>query len=166
MLARPVPAGAAATDLRELFEAALRVLKRRCLVFVISDFISAPGWAEPLTLLARRHEVVAVRLFDPLEMELPDLGLLAIRDSETGEQVWVDTHDRRFRRRFAAAAERRERELRAAFQRAGVDALELSTEDDIVDAIMRFAELRKQRRRWAQGKLPGHLGGRHGLSVA
>jgi uncharacterized protein (DUF58 family) len=166
MLARPVPAGAAATDLRELFEAALRVLKRRCLVFVISDFISAPGWVEPLTLLARRHEVVAVRLFDPLEMELPDLGLLAIRDSETGEQVWVDTHDRRFRRRFAAAAERRERELRAAFQRAGVDALELSTEDDIVDAIMRFAELRKQRRRWAQGKLPGHLGGRHGLSVA
>jgi hypothetical protein len=99
-------------------------------------------------------------------MQLPDLGLLVIQDSETGEQVWVDTHDRGFRRRFAAAAERRERELRAAFQRAGVDALELSTEDDIIDAILRFADLRRRRGRWAAGNLPKHLGGLHGLSVA
>ena len=97
--------------------AAYRVMPRRSLVFVVSDFISAPGWAEPLAHLAQRHEVVAVRLYDPLEMELPDLGLLVVQDAETGEQLFVDTHDRGFRERFAAAAARREDELRAAFAR-------------------------------------------------
>jgi hypothetical protein len=79
----------------------------------------------------------------------------------------VDTHDRRFRKRFAEAAGRREAELRSAFQQAGVDVLELSTTDDIVEAILRFADLRKQRCRGAAaGNLPVHLGGRHGISVA
>jgi len=114
--------------------------------FVVSDFISVPGWEEPLATLARRHEIVAVRLYDPLEMELPDLGLLVVQDAETGEQEWVDSHDRGFRRRFAAAAGRQEAELRSALGDAGVDALELSTADDLVEAILRFADLRKRRR--------------------
>ncbi len=167
MMARPAPARATATNLSDLFQAAFRVVQRRSLVFVVSDFISAPGWEGPLALLAQRHEVLAVRLFDPLEVEWPDLGLLLIQDAETGEQVWVDTHDRSFRKRFTAAAERREGELRSAFQRAGVDALELSTSDDIVDAIRRFADLRRQRCRGsAAGNLPKHLRGRHGVSMA
>jgi uncharacterized protein (DUF58 family) len=127
-------------------------------VFVVSDFISVPGWAEPLVQLSLRHEMLAVRLFDPLEVELPDLGLLVLQDAETGEQLFVDTHDRRFRRRFAAVAQRRERELRSALQRAGVDALELSTGDDLVEAILRFADLRKHRAQLAAGGgLPKHL---------
>ena len=89
-------------------------LKRRSLVFVVSDFVSAPGWQKPLAALAHRHDVVAVRLYDPLEMALPDIGLMVIEDAETGEQVFVDTHDRGFRKRFAAIADRRERELREA----------------------------------------------------
>ena len=88
-----------------------------------------------------------MRLYDPLEMELPDLGLVVMQDAETGEQLFVDTHDRRFRKRFAAAAERREAELRVAFQRAGVDALELATDDDLLDAMLRFADLRRHRAR-------------------
>jgi uncharacterized protein (DUF58 family) len=117
-------------------------MQRRSLVFVVSDFISTPGWSKPLAHLAQRHEVIAVRLYDPLEMELPDLGLLIMRDAETGEQLFVDTHDRAFRTRFAVLAERREKELRSAFQQAGVDALELSTNDDLVGAILRFAGLK------------------------
>ena len=81
---------------------------------MVSDFISAPGWEATLGQLAERHEVTAVRLYDPLEMELPDLGLVTMQDAETGEQMFVDTHDRGFRKRFAAAAERRENELRDA----------------------------------------------------
>jgi uncharacterized protein (DUF58 family) len=141
-------------------------MQRRSLVFVVSDFISAPGWAEPLTQLARRHEIVAVRLYDPLEVELPDLGLLVMRDAETGEQLFVDTHDRAFRRRFAAAAERREKELRSAFSQAGVDTLELSTDDDLIDSILRFADLRKRRSQLAAGGLPQHLRGSHDVSMA
>ena len=136
-----------ATDLSELFSHSARFIRRRSLVFAVSDFISAPGWAERLGELALRHEVVAVRLYDPLESELPDLGLLVFQDAETGEQLLVDTHDRGFRARFAEAAQRRETALRAAFRDSGVDALELSTEDDLADALLRFAGLRKRRSR-------------------
>jgi uncharacterized protein (DUF58 family) len=160
MLSRPARTQSKETNLREFLVAAFQTMPRRSLVFVVSDFISTPGWAEPLAHLAQRHEVVAVRLYDPLEMELPDLGLLVVQDAETGEQLFVDTHDSAFRKRFAAAAELRERTLRAAFRDAGVDALELSTEDDLVDAILRFADLRKRRSQLAGGgTLPRHLEG-------
>ena len=167
MLSRPERSRSAVTNLRDFLQTAFRVMQRRSLVFVVSDFISAPGWAEPLAHLAQRHEIVAVRLYDPLEMELPDLGLLVMRDAETGEQLFVDTHDRAFRRRFAVAAERREKELRSAFRQAGVDVLELSTNDDLVDAILRFADLRKRRSQLAAGgNLPQHLRGSDEVSMA
>ena len=160
MITRPELPAATATDLNVLLHAAHETIRRRSLVFVVSDFISRPGWAETLANLAMRHEVIAVRLYDPLEMELPDLGLLVIQDSETGEQVFVDTHDRGFRKRFAELAAKREEELRTAFRQAGVDALELATDDDLVDAIMRFADLRKRRSQLATGgaTLPAHIG--------
>jgi uncharacterized protein (DUF58 family) len=88
-----------------------------------------------------------VRLHDPLESELPDLGLLLFRDAETGEQLFVDTHDPAFRKRFAAAAMKREGTLRAAFRDAGVDAMELATDADLVEEISRFIELRRRRGR-------------------
>jgi uncharacterized protein (DUF58 family) len=134
------------TDLAPLLEAGLRSIKRRSLILLVSDFICAPGWERPLGLLTQRHEVLAVRLWDPSEMELPDIGPAYLEDAETGEQLFVDTHDGEFRRRFQRAAEQREYNLRTAFQRAGVDALSLSTEDDLLRAIVRFAGQRKQRR--------------------
>jgi uncharacterized protein (DUF58 family) len=159
LLTRPESPASRVTDLAAFLRAALPVLKRRALVFVVSDFISSPGWAEPLALLARRHEVVAVRLFDPLEIELPDLGLVVLQDAETGEQAWVDTHDRGFRGRFASVVLRHESELRRALAQAGVDCLELSTEGRLVEAVLRFAELRKRRGLLAGGGLPAHLEG-------
>jgi uncharacterized protein (DUF58 family) len=156
MSSRPQLAASQGTRLEELLHAGFSAVKRRSLVFVVSDFISAPGWAKPLALLARRHEVIAVRLYDPLEMELPDIGLFVMQDAETGEQLFIDTHDKAFRRRFAEAARRREAELRGAFRQAGVDALELATGDDLADAILRFADLRKQRTRLSSSA-PKHL---------
>ena len=157
-----VPAGerAAPTDLGRFLDGAAHSMTRRALVFVVSDFISTPGWAKPLARLALRHEIVAVRLYDPLEIELPDFGLVVIEDAESGEQLAVDTHDRAFRARFRAAARCREEQLRSAFRDAGVDVLELATGDDLADAILRFADLRKWRRHAAAGvSLPAHLGG-------
>jgi uncharacterized protein (DUF58 family) len=146
------------TDLAEFMRAAFNAIKRRSVVFVVSDFISKPGWHQPLAELAQRHEVVAVRVFDPLELALPDLGLVVVQDAETGEQLFVDTHDPSFRKRFARLAEAREQELRNAFVEAGVDVLELATDDDLVDTILRFADLRKRRSRLAAGgSLPQHL---------
>jgi uncharacterized protein (DUF58 family) len=147
LLHQPRLASSPVTDLSPLLAAGQSVIKRRSLVFVVSDFISLPGWDKPLSLLNRRHEVVAVRLFDPREVELPDSGPLIVEDAETGEQLYVDTHDGRFRRRFAEAARQREAQVAATFGRAGVEALSLSTGDDLVAAIVRMAELRKRRRR-------------------
>jgi uncharacterized protein (DUF58 family) len=144
---RPATTGTVTTRLDELLNSAAQMMRRRSTVFVVSDFISEPGWEKTLGRLAQRHEVVAVRLLDPLELELPDLGLIPIRDAETGEQLLVDTHDAGFRRRFARIAAQREADLRQALARAGVDALELSTDGDLVDAILRFTELRKRRGR-------------------
>jgi uncharacterized protein (DUF58 family) len=161
------PAGGKPTDLRELLIAAHEVVKRRSLVFVVSDFISVPGWQDPLARLAQRHEVIAIRLYDPLEMDLPDLGMVLMQDAETGEQIYVDTHDRGFRKRFAAAAALRETQLRDALRNAGIDALELATEDDLADAVMRFADLRKRRGNLAHGgRLPAHLESRNVVPVA
>ena len=158
MTSRPAPRAATATDLAALLHMAQRVAPRRSLMFVVSDFISEPGWEKPLAQLAQRHDVVAVRLYDPMEMDLPDLGLLVVQDAETGEQMFVDTHDGAFRRRFAEAAAAREADLRRAFRVAGVDALELATDDDLVDSILRFADLRKRRSQLAVGGMPAHLG--------
>ena len=158
MLSRPERTASGSTDLKDFLRTAFEVMPRRSIVFVVSDFISTPGWAEPLAHLAQRHEIVAVRLYDQLEMELPDLGLLVIQDAETGEQLLVDTNDRGFRKRFAELASAREIALRAAFREAGVDALELATDDDLVDALLRFADLRRQRSRLATGGgIPQHL---------
>lgn len=142
---------AAPTDLGELLRAAHQAIPRRSQVFVVSDFLSTPGWEQTLGQLAVRHEVIGVRLVDPLERELPDLGVITMQDAESGEQLLVDTHDAGFRRRFAAAAERREEALRSALARAGVDVLELATDDDLVSALRRFAELRRLRSRLAAG---------------
>ena len=147
LLKQPRLSNTSFTNLKLLLEGAFNSIKRRSLIFIISDFISEPGWERPLSLLNQRHEVLAIRLWDPREVELPDVGMIMMEDAETGEQLFVDTHDPKFRKRFAEVAKRREGELKTAFKRAGVDALSLSTEEDLVRAIVRFAKQRRQYRK-------------------
>ena len=139
------------TNLAGLLEQSMPLLKRRSVVFVLSDFMTEPGWARGLEALARRHEVIAVRLHDPVETRLPDLGMLVVEDSETGERLFVDTHDAGVRRRFEEQVNAREDALREALGRAGVDALELATDEPLADAVVRFTELRRLRSRLAGG---------------
>jgi len=147
LLKQPRLAKASFTDLTPLLKTALNSIKTRSLIFIISDFIAMPGWEGPLNLLNQRHEVLAIRLWDPREIELPDIGPVIMEDSETGEQIYVDTHDKKIRSRFTEAAQRREAILNENFKHAGVDALSLSTDDDLISAIVRFAALRQQRRK-------------------
>jgi len=162
---RPPQPGGSGTALYDLLRTAEGVMRRRSLVFVVSDFISAPGWEEALGRLARRHDVVAVRLFDPLEMALPDVGLVTVEDAETGEQLFIDATDPGFRERYAALAEQAEQDLAHSLARAGVDAIELATDDDLMDTLLRFADLRRRRAFGAsfggaaRGRFPAHLQG-------
>jgi uncharacterized protein (DUF58 family) len=146
-LLRPMSGGGPVTDLNKLLDNAARLVRRRSLVVLISDFISEPGWDRSLLRLTERNEVVAVRLVDPREYELPDAGLLVVQDAETGEQLLVDSSDPELRRRLLAAAEDQDEAIRHSVAAAGVDLHVVSTEDDLVSAFVRMARGRGRPRR-------------------
>ena len=132
------------TDLAAVLDRAAQTSRRRSLVFVVSDFIAKPGWEPAFHRLAARHEVIAVWVQDPREAELPDVGPLVLEDAETGEQVYVDTHDRKLRVRFHDLATERRASLLRTFKRHGADVLPLSTDGDMLQDLVRFA-LRRRR---------------------
>lgn len=138
--------GGSVTDLGLLLRRAGGVARRRSLVLVVSDFISAQGWERPLGLLARRHEVVALQVTDPRESELPDVGSIYVEDAETGEQIFVDTSDAGFRSRLRDAAAERQQVVEATVRKAGADLHRISTDDDLVRVLLRISELRRRRR--------------------
>jgi uncharacterized protein (DUF58 family) len=137
----------AITDLKSILDRAGETLKRKALVFLVSDFISPDGWDMALARLAQKHEVIAVWLNDPREEELPAMGPLVLEDSETGEQVYVDTSDKGFQERFAALVAERRAKLEHTFARFGVDVIRLTTDADLVQTLLAFAALRKERSR-------------------
>jgi uncharacterized protein (DUF58 family) len=130
-----------------------RLLRRKSLVFLVSDFLhprSAKGevpWERELRRLALRHDVIAVRISDPAERELPNAGDLRLWDPESGRELWVDTSDRRVRLEHARLAADRRRAVERTFRGAGVDLLDLSTERDLVRPLVRFTLERSARRR-------------------
>ena len=142
---RPVLGAVGPTRLEVLLQRAAETLKRRSALFLVSDFISEPGWEKPLAQLAQRHDVVAVQVSDPLEKTLPDLGLITMEDPETGEQLFVDTSDKGFRTRFAALSVERDQSLQRSFARLGVDRLLLATDQSLLDNLVRFSQARKRR---------------------
>lgn len=146
----PAARRAGLTDLGELLEAARAMIARRSLVFVVSDFVSTPGWERQLRTFSRRHDVVGVRIVDIAEEDLPDVGGIFLEDAETGDQLFVNTSDAGVRARFRQLADHRKRAVSEAFERAHADLLSLSTEDDLVAAIVRFNALRMERRRAAR----------------
>ena len=144
-LLRPAGLGVGATtDLAVAFGSAAKSISRRSLVIVLSDFISAPGWERPLSLLARRHEVLCVRFVDPRERELPAGGVQVFEDLETGEQLTVDTSDPAFRARYAAIAEARDAGLRQSLARLGLDLFTIPTDEDPAAALIRLSERRRK----------------------
>jgi uncharacterized protein (DUF58 family) len=145
----PVSAGpGATTDLAAMLHlAAATTVRRRGLVFVMSDFIGDPGWDRPLARLTHRHEVVVIRVVDPAELELPDLGLILVEDAETGEQILVDTSDPLLRGRLAAQAGARETALAEAMRGAGVAAHRITTDQDLLAALVDMVRLSGRGRR-------------------
>jgi uncharacterized protein (DUF58 family) len=141
----PVTQQSHQTRLADWLRKANGLLKRRSSVFVVSDFMGDFNWANELNAMGQRHETVAVRLFDPAEINLPNAGLVLLKDSETSEQLLLDTTNQSFRTRYAQTVEKREQQLAESFAHAGVDALELSTDEDLASALIRFSELRKRR---------------------
>jgi uncharacterized protein (DUF58 family) len=134
------------TDLSAMLHLAAATARRRGLVFVISDFIGDLDWEPALTRLSQRHEVVTIRVVDPMELDLPDLGLVLVEDAETGEQVLADTGDPLFQQRFRAQVQARETAVAASLRRSGVVAHRVGTGDDLAQALVDMV-LRSKRRR-------------------
>jgi uncharacterized protein (DUF58 family) len=148
-LTRPPAAGVdrTTTDLAAMLRLAAVTARRRSLVFVISDLIGERDWDRALAMLAHRHEVVVVRVVDPVELDLPDLGLIVVEDAETGEQVLVDTSDPLLRQRFTAEVEARESGLADAMRQTGVTAHRITTDQDLARALIDMVRLSGWRRR-------------------
>jgi uncharacterized protein (DUF58 family) len=147
-LDRPAPkASGKTTDLEAMLRLAANVARRRSLVFVLSDFIGEPGWERALARLAHRHEVVTIRLVDPAEVELPDVGYVMVEDAETGEQLLVDTGDPLLRQRLHAEVDAREAAVSEAMREAGVSAHRIGTDQDLVEALVHMVRRSKRRRR-------------------
>jgi uncharacterized protein (DUF58 family) len=144
------------TDLRGALEAVRRLARRPSLIVVTSDFLVPDGWAEALRLLAQRHEVVAARLRDPRESDLPDVGLVTFEDPETGEQLTVNTSSKRLRERFAQAAAAQAERIKTSLTECGVDQVVLGTDEDTLPALAAFLDARRRRRgaRWAGRRGP------------
>ncbi|HTW98367.1 MAG TPA: DUF58 domain-containing protein [Acidimicrobiales bacterium] len=144
-LQRPVE-GASRTQLDVLLRSAGRMLRRRSLVVVVSDFFCEPGWERPLGQLAVRHELVALRLVDPAENSLPDAGMLYVQDAESGEQLLVDSSDPVLRRRLGQLWAERDEAVRHCIARCGVRPHVVSTDDDLLSALLRIARAGRARR--------------------
>lgn len=134
------------TNLDAMLRLAASTVRRRSLVFVISDFIGDLDWEPALSRLNHRHEVVTIRVVDPVELDLPDLGLVLIEDAETGEQLLADTSDPLFRQRLRAEVDARETAVTASMGRAGVTAHEVRTDQDLISALVDMVRRSKRRR--------------------
>ncbi len=143
------PASSSGSDLNTALERVAKSLRRRGLVFVISDFMRGTDWVEALSRLALRHDVVAVRVSDLAERELPKVGGVRFRDPSSGQEQWVDTGDKAVRMQHSKIVAERDARITGALKRAGVDSFELRTEADVVQPILKFA-LKRKARRWGR----------------
>ena len=124
------------TDIEQALEYMTNSIKKRCTCFVISDFIDEHDFAHALAIANRKHDVVALRVYDPRENQLPPVGMMYLRDAETGEQMWVDSTDKKLREAYEKYAFVREKELDANFKRSGVDVANIRSDEDYVRALI------------------------------
>ncbi len=132
------------TDIAEALRFMTNAIKKRCIAFVLSDFLD-DSYEDALKIASRKHDLIAVRIFDQREEEIPDMGLVRLRDAETGGQVWVDTSDKGFRREFAKQAAIRNRKMDELFIRSGVDMASVRTDRDYVKPLMTLFKKRGAR---------------------
>ncbi len=130
------------TDIGAALEFFHRVVKKRSIAFLLSDFLCEKSYERPLRIVARKHDLIGLRMYDPFERDLPAAGLLRVQHAETGDISWIDASSRAGREAFAKYFRDSRQRFETAFQKASADKLELSTEDSYVEALLRFFKRR------------------------
>lgn len=135
------------TQYETAFEFLSHVLRRRAVIFLISDFVGFPETPKSLRILAKKHDIIAIRTSDPLESEIPDVGLIEIQDAETGERALVNTSDAKFRERYRQAGLERAEKVDRFFKSFGIDKIDIDTGTSYVEPIVKFFKIREKRAR-------------------
>ncbi len=133
------------TNVAEALKYFTGVIKKKCTAFIISDFMS-DTFEQELKIANKKHDVIALRLYDKHEEEFPDLGLIPVKDEESGEVLWVNTSDKEVRDAFKKEAIRRNSRLKIVFSKSGVDATEIGTHESYVKPLMTLFKKREKRR--------------------
>ena len=124
------------TNIEQALQYMTNSIKKRCTCFLLSDFMDENNFSHALAIANRKHDVVALRVYDPRENVLPPVGMMFLTDAETGEQMWVDTSDQKVRDGYAKYMADWERDLDVTFKRAGVDVANIRADEDYVRALM------------------------------
>lgn len=133
------------TDVAGALRYFTNVIKKHCSAFVISDLMDNvvdSSFTSALTIANRKHDVAAIQVYDHRESELPDIGLMKVKDAESGSDMWIDTSSKKLRSAYKADWLRRQDELRQALSRSGVDTVSVATNEDYVKALMKLFKLR------------------------
>jgi uncharacterized protein (DUF58 family) len=130
------------TDISQVLKYLTNAIKKRCTAFLISDFIDEGNFKDALTIANRKHDVVAIQVYDRRETELPAVGLMKIKDAETGEERWIDSSSAKIRNTYSQCWNQRQQEMNDSFRKCRVDAVSIRTEDDYVKSLMTLFEKR------------------------
>ena len=130
------------TDIAQVLKFLTNAIKKRCTTFLISDFIDKEGFKDALTIANRKHDVVAIQVYDRRETELPSVGLMKIKDAETGAERWIDSSSARVREAYKEWWNRRQAAMNDSFKKCRVDSVSIRTEDDYVKALIALFDKR------------------------
>ncbi len=130
------------TDIKQALKYLTNVIKKRSIAFVISDFIADTDFIDALKIANKKHDLVALRIYDKREMELPDIGLVKFMDAETGTLKWIDTSDKNVRIHFYATAKKQEASLKEIFNKSGVDSADINTAESYIKPLMNLFKRR------------------------
>lgn len=130
------------TDINQALKYLTNAIKKRCTAFLLSDFIDHGNYHDALTIANRKHDIVAIQVYDRRETELPAVGLMKVRDAETGQERWIDSSSKRVREAYRSWWDKRQAEMNAAFQKSRIDAVSIRTEDDYVKALLALFDKR------------------------
>lgn len=130
------------TDINQALKYLTNAIKKRCTAFLLSDFIDRGNYHDALTIANRKHDIVAIQVYDRRETELAAVGLMKVRDAETGQERWIDSSSKRVREAYRTWWDKRQAEMNAAFQKSRIDAVSIRTEDDYVKALLALFDKR------------------------
>lgn len=130
------------TNLKNPLEHISRIIKRKSLIFVISDFIDGTEYLKPLKILRKRHDILALRIIDSREKEIPDVGMIELEDDETGEQILVDTSDEEFRNSYSRLITERDLQFQKTMKKNKIDTISFLTDQKYSDSLKKFFKKR------------------------